>query len=102
MFRVGQKVVCVKAYCEGLEYGKVYTVTVLHTCCMLWIGVGFPDNMPDATVGCPVCGNIETHIPETLYDAKAFRPVIDLLDEQLDQIENTSIEEIEEELYQPA
>jgi len=92
-FRIGQRVVCISAdgwFSALTEEEKpgpvkdgVYTIMAIRQSSL---GHGSMLMFPEW--------------PSAYYYGGAFRPVIDLLDEQLDDIENTSIEELEEELCQ--
>ena len=104
MFRVGQKVVCVDDDTDRpygfrpLKKGAVYTVMAVNVCSCGNIRIDIGVRMAIHT-RCAICSN-RILTPEWWFRSERFRPVIDLLDEQLDDIENTSIEELEEELYQ--
>jgi len=90
-FRIGQRVVCIKGGWQdartkekthGPVKDQVYTIMEIGYDLKYGVMLVFPE------------------WPLDQYYAGSFRPVIDLLDEQLDDIENTSIEELEEELCQ--
>jgi len=92
MFEIGQKVVCVSdTYAKGdIVVGQVYTVKVLDYCCMLWVGIGTPDD-GNGNELCPYCGKKCPCDNEVLFDWWHFRP-LDALEEQLHEIETQPAE----------
>lgn len=100
-FRVGQRVVCVDAYTPLLIRGRVYTVRSIDTCCKAWLDIGIPGEHGDAEV-CFTCGAPSSLTDNyVLFEATAFRPVIDITTELADLAKRSIIEEKPEHINVP-
>jgi len=100
-FRVGQRIVCVDAYSNLLIRGRVYTVRSVDACCKQWVDVGVPVE-PGGSEVCFDCG-APSSFPDNyvLFEATAFRPVIDITTELADIARRSITEERPEHINAP-
>jgi hypothetical protein len=105
MFKVGQKVVCIKTSLSGrLKVGKIYTITDIKTSCKCGQEYNV-DNLCDMSIygstiiagektKCPVCGCGEKSNGLAYFSRKRFAPIDEsFAEETLEMIK----EQIEEE-----